>query len=204
MSQNDLRVRRTHKFVRHAFMELLKEKGFDALTVQDIVDRAMINRATFYRHYQDKYDLVTKMVDEMLAELIARMEPPPATREQVALERPPEAWVKLFAYLRENALLYRLVLTQGGVSAFRKHMQSVTDDLIHERLSELWKRSPQPRMPFDVIAGYSSSAFLGMLVWWLDHDVTYTPEQMATWLQQLIVLGPYYGLGLPAPFPEST
>jgi hypothetical protein len=40
-----------------------------------------------------------------------------------------------------------------------------------------------------------------MLVWWLDHDSAYAPEQMAAWLQQLIVLGPYYGLGLPAPFP---
>lgn len=65
MSQNkpqneDLRVRRTRKMLMQALIELTIEKGFAALTVQDIADRAMINRATFYRHYLDKYSLLDK------------------------------------------------------------------------------------------------------------------------------------------------
>src|ERR1700690_4310369 len=59
----DLRVRRTHKMIREAFFALVQEKGFDAVTIQAIVDRAMVNRATFYRHYQDKYDLANRCVD---------------------------------------------------------------------------------------------------------------------------------------------
>jgi AcrR family transcriptional regulator len=54
----DLRVRRTRKVLKSALIELTIEKGFAAVTVQDIADRAMINRATFYRHYLDKYDLL--------------------------------------------------------------------------------------------------------------------------------------------------
>jgi hypothetical protein len=63
----------------------------------------------------------------------------------------------------------------------------------------MWEKSEKPRMPFDVIAGYSASSFLGMLIWWLETETDYTPEQMAAWTQQLLILGPYYGLGLPLP-----
>jgi hypothetical protein len=59
-AQTDLRIRCTHHFLQAAMIELIAEKGFDAITVGNIAERAMINRATFYRHYQDKYDLVAK------------------------------------------------------------------------------------------------------------------------------------------------
>jgi AcrR family transcriptional regulator len=54
----DLRVRRTRQLLRQALMELMPEKGFQAITVQDLSDRAMINRATFYEHFADKYALL--------------------------------------------------------------------------------------------------------------------------------------------------
>ena len=70
MAQNkqpieDLRVRRTRKLITQALIELTIEKGFAALTVQDIADRAMVNRATFYRHYLDKHDLLDKYMQEV-------------------------------------------------------------------------------------------------------------------------------------------
>jgi AcrR family transcriptional regulator len=53
----DLRVRRTRMMIEKAFNELLLEKGFQSITVQDIAERAMVNRATFYDHFIDKYAL---------------------------------------------------------------------------------------------------------------------------------------------------
>src|ERR1700753_2571945 len=61
----DLRVRRTRKLLQKAFIELTVEKGFTALTVRDITQRAEVNRSTFYRHYLDKYDLLEHYMDEM-------------------------------------------------------------------------------------------------------------------------------------------
>lgn len=54
----DLRVRRTRTTLQRALIELTVEKGFAAVTVRDICERAMVNRSTFYRHYIDKYDLL--------------------------------------------------------------------------------------------------------------------------------------------------
>src|SRR5215467_8083756 len=74
-AQTDLRIRRTHKFLQEAMIDLITEKGFDAITMGDIAERAMINRATFYRHYQDKYDLVAKIFEETADYLVEHMKP---------------------------------------------------------------------------------------------------------------------------------
>ncbi|KRM11676.1 TetR/AcrR family transcriptional regulator [Paucilactobacillus suebicus] len=58
----DLRVRRTLKSIKQAFIDLVNEKGFEDVTVTQIADRAVINRLTFYKHYEDKYDLAQKLI----------------------------------------------------------------------------------------------------------------------------------------------
>ena len=80
MSQNsdDLRIRRTRKLLREALIALIEERGFDAITVGEIAERAMVSRAAFYRHYQDKYDLVEKIFAEM-AEAVMRCSPANST-----------------------------------------------------------------------------------------------------------------------------
>ncbi|MEM9955483.1 MAG: TetR/AcrR family transcriptional regulator [Chloroflexota bacterium] len=64
----DPRVRRTRKLLKQAFMELMQKKGFNALTVQDITDQAEINRATFYAHYADKFELHDQLLLEWFRE----------------------------------------------------------------------------------------------------------------------------------------
>ncbi|RDU23532.1 TetR/AcrR family transcriptional regulator [Anaerosacchariphilus polymeriproducens] len=65
MRQNDLRVIKTRKNIESSFIELLGEKDFTKITVQDILDRALINRSTFYKHYADKCQLAEKMCSEI-------------------------------------------------------------------------------------------------------------------------------------------
>ena len=55
MNTNDLRVIKTKKHIEDALIDLLYQKDFHAITVQDILDTALINRSTFYKHYADKY-----------------------------------------------------------------------------------------------------------------------------------------------------
>src|SRR5689334_4740881 len=62
----DLRVRRTQKLIREALIALIEERSFDAITVGDITSRAMVSRTAFYRYYEDKYDLVMKIFEELI------------------------------------------------------------------------------------------------------------------------------------------
>src|SRR6185295_2039804 len=108
----DLRVVRTRKMLRDAMIALVIQKGFPSITVNDIVQLAMVNRATFYRHYQDKYDLVESYLDELYAELNAA--PLPA----LGPEEPNPHLVKLFEHIRDNAPFYRAMLGPHGYSGF--------------------------------------------------------------------------------------
>src|SRR5215469_15714083 len=119
--QTDLRVRRTQANLREALIGLIEEKGFDAVTVGDIAERAMVNRATFYRHYPDKYALVTGIFEEAVKQMLREIPLPesfeataPASgvlgdevrQHDVALA----VWSALFEHLARHARLYRVML----------------------------------------------------------------------------------------------
>lgn len=68
MVQHDLRVQKTLKAIENALIELLEEKDYLKITVQELIDRAMINRKTFYAYYSGKDDLVGQIIHKFLVE----------------------------------------------------------------------------------------------------------------------------------------
>ena len=88
----NLRARRTHKLLQEALIALIEERGFDALTVGEITERAMVSRAAFYRNYQDKYDLVEQIFEEAMSNLLDSV-------GDMRSEHPPQVWVKFFEHI---------------------------------------------------------------------------------------------------------
>ena len=74
-SRVDPRITRTRKLIRDGLTSLLAEKSFEAITVQDVAERATINRATFYAHYTDKFALLDALVREDIAARLAQDDP---------------------------------------------------------------------------------------------------------------------------------
>src|SRR5918995_3982708 len=68
----DRRIERTQQLLRGALRSLIQEKGFETLTVQDIIDRANVGRATFYSHFDNKDDLLVSGFEDLRASLKAR------------------------------------------------------------------------------------------------------------------------------------
>jgi AcrR family transcriptional regulator len=189
MTQNieDLRVRRTRKLLQKALLEAASEKGFAHVTVSDITERAMVNRATFYRHYEDKYDLLTKYMEE-LSELIEKDEGEnDRSQEPVhSTATPPPGMVKVLRHIQANADFYRVMLGKQGDPAycaqtFRDYIEQGYRRIISNQDSNLDPSRP----PILLTVSYILSAGIGAIVWWLESSEQYTPEQMATWLYQL-------------------
>ncbi len=65
-SKVDLKVVKTRANIKNTFIELLFEKEFNKITIQNILDKALINRSTFYKHYSDKYELAEQLIDEIV------------------------------------------------------------------------------------------------------------------------------------------
>ncbi len=203
--QTDLRIRRTHKFLQDAMIELIAEQGFDALTVGDIAERAMINRATFYRHYQDKYDLVAKIFEEAANHLMENMKPMRKDAGQSKMENMLEMWIQLFEHVAENTRLYRAMLGKNGSSWFAARMREHTIKLTLERLrqyehlEEPGRQQIKPTIPPELAVMQLSHVMIGTIVWWLESEKSYTPRQMATWFFHFAFYGYLSAVGYDAP-----
>ena len=205
-AQTDLRIRRTHKFLQEAMIELITEKGFEAITVGDIAERAMINRATFYRHYQDKYDLAAKIFEETANHLVENMKPLHKDTRQSAMENPPEIWIQFFEHVAEHARLYRAMLGKNGSPWFAARMREHTIKLMLE-IARQYEQPVEPRhqiepaMPQELPAMQLSHVLIGTIVWWLESEKSYTPRQIATWFYRFAFYGYLSALGYEAPLP---
>ena len=92
-AKEDRRVQRTRLTIRSAMVSLIRERGFEDLTVQDIIDRADVGRSTFYAHFKSKEDLLAGSVEMMRSTLPVFRNP--ANRNQ-HLDREVFHWVNLF------------------------------------------------------------------------------------------------------------
>ncbi|HYX50753.1 MAG TPA: TetR/AcrR family transcriptional regulator [Ktedonobacteraceae bacterium] len=204
--QTDLRIRRTHKFLQEAMIELITENGFDAITVGDIAERAMINRATFYRHYQDKYDLVAKIFEETTNQLVENKNPLHKGTRQNATENPPEIWIQFFEHVAEHARLYRAMLGKNGSSWFAARMREHTIKLMLEIAGQYEQQGKprhqiEPAMPEELPSTQLSHVLIGTIVWWLESEKSYTPRQIATWFHRFAFYGYLAALGYEATAP---
>ena len=111
----DPRIERTREALRGALMALIEEKGFDAISVQDITERARLNRATFYLHYRAKQDLLIRTGEAVFDRLVA--EAGPIDRGNLAFQKPPQQVVILFQHLAKHRDFYRVMLGRSGVPA---------------------------------------------------------------------------------------
>lgn len=177
----DLRVRRTRKLLLTALMELTIQKGFNSVTVKDICNHAMVNRATFYRHYTDKYDLVDQYMDE-LYELLDQSQGEPSFDGSYG---PPAGLIRMLEHLRSHADFYRAMLGLKGYPLFAERIQFYME----RRFRRSLPANPAPpnpdQLPIDMQLRVISSAGLGAILWWLEKGMPITSEQMATWAVQI-------------------
>jgi AcrR family transcriptional regulator len=190
----DLRIKRTRKFIREAFFELIREKGFDALTVGEITERSMINRSTFYRHYQDKYDLAEKCLDEPFEELLGQLDKT-EKEEETGEGGIPSNFLLLFRHIEENADLYRDLFGKNGVSIFISRLRGYILQILRHRLRDVEWNQRAGLVPLDMFEEYLAGAYIGVVQWWLENISDHSAEKVAGWLYELVVQGTDAALG---------
>lgn len=110
-TKTDRRILRTKKAINEAFLELLTEKDFDRITINDISERANVNRGTFYLHYMDKYDLLDHSIDDHLNRMIHSCTFTKFTEEKLEQTEAIEALKSLFIYVEENFAFFSSMLS---------------------------------------------------------------------------------------------
>ena len=123
------RTLKTRKALRNALAELLTGKELHKVTVQEIADKADVNRVTFYKHYQDVFDLYDKMEEETLIELgllALRLE-----------ELPTEAFFTQFLdYISDNRVIFGMVFSPNSTGQLRAKLSNMIEGIFRQVESE--------------------------------------------------------------------
>ncbi len=138
--QTDLRVVKTRLLIKNAFNDLVREHGFEKITVSDIANKAMINRATFYLHYQDKYDLLSSIENEVFAEIneIAAIVTREYLEEYLDNGLPFPHIVNILSYIQENIVFFNLIIRDNvDPSFFYKLSNLLSAKIVNDIFPEL-------------------------------------------------------------------
>ncbi|PFA22194.1 TetR family transcriptional regulator [Bacillus cereus] len=200
-SNMDLRVARTKNAIRNALVELIEEKGFDAITVKDITTKANINRGTFYAHYQDKFDLMAKCQEEIMQEMssIAKKKFPDVIAELGTSPSPTTPFtlaVSIFEFLNENSAFMKAVLSPKGDLSFQTKLKDFMWRTLFENNKGSLINEEDLLVPGQYLASYMASAHIGVVQQWLNSGRKETPQEMAHILSTIAVNGPFFAAGL--------
>ncbi|ETI69062.1 TetR/AcrR family transcriptional regulator [Neobacillus vireti] len=197
----DLRIIRTKESIRDALVELIDEKSFEAITVKDITTRAKINRGTFYAHYQDKFDLMTKCEDEIMLEMskIAKQNFPGVltafeTNSPTATLFP--IAVLIFEYLNEKSGFMKAVLGPKGDLSFQTRLKDFMWKTLFGNDPGALIKEQNLLVPGQYLASYIASAHIGVIQKWLDSGRKESPQEMARILSTMSINGPFFAAGL--------
>lgn len=188
---NDLRIIKTKRGLRNAFIQLLLEKDYDAISIQDIVMAAETARITFYRHYKNKEELLVDCLMETFGQLKERVQHGP----EGDFSQGYSPLQILYEHMQEEETLYRILFSSRGtqevVSQLRGFMADRTMEVLNERFP-----ADQLQAPMEIIGNHIASAQLGLAAWWLENDKPYTADYMAHISFWLSMAGTLRGCGV--------
>src|SRR5260370_8648277 len=194
----DIRTRFTRKLLQDTLIALLAEKRFEMITVGAFAERAMVNRATFYRHYQDKYELGNSLfqeaIDQLACDLSSPLKPPSTSEVEEAIT----LLAASFTHIAQYSRLYRVMVLNAWFTA---HIHDALSELLGNRL-HLPARSSQNAadgMPEEIAVASLANWLISMIRWWLENGMPYPPQQMALWCTTFVSSGLFQAMGIPLP-----
>ncbi|GAA5528101.1 TetR/AcrR family transcriptional regulator [Herpetosiphon gulosus] len=172
--QEDIRIQRTLKALRQAFIELIIEQGYEAVTVRAIIQRANVGNKTFYRHYPDKEALLYAVVGEMLIEGQQFLIPPDST---IAAE---QNTLNAFRFANQYRDVLR-VLLRSPIA------EQLLGPMIEFGISEGERSFAGRSLPTDLVSYHFVASMMSLMRWWFERGTQYTPDQMAEFVNKLLI-----------------
>lgn len=194
--REDRRVQRTQQLLRHALVELILEKGYETVTVQDITDRANVGRSTFYAHYSDKEELLVSGFDALKKVIVEHRRAARAARRGKDAG-PLDFSLLLFEHADAHRHLYRAMVGRESGVAIQNKMRRLVTQLTRDDLAALVPSGGKaPASTFEGVVHFVVGAFLGLLTWWLDSPQPLAPGEVDALFRRLAVPGIAAGLGV--------
>ena len=175
MRKVDIRVKRTYNQLFSALIKLLGEKSFDDLTVLEICDKAGVHRATFYKHFVDKYDFLNTCFNISLSNL---------TFDKIAESYTPETMkkscmrmiLKVLNFVEENQKVIVSLSTDRNSASFNTALNDAIAIFIEERINTVRPENEKLSKTVPLLANYYAGAIVGIIKWWATNQSSYSKQ----------------------------
>lgn len=166
-------VRETKARIRTAFLELLKKKHYAKISVREIAEKANINRSTFYLHYQDVYDLLDQIEEQLNSQLVDALKK--ITREGYVPGKHPQH-TNFFKAMDRNIELYRILMSENGRAYFIPKMAKTVRDAFYGHWSSFCGNDTPENL--DMYVTYTAYGMIGIFLSQMDAEKQKSVECM--------------------------
>lgn len=185
--KEDRRITRTKTALNQALSELVKEKGYESVTIEDITSRANLGRTTFYLHYQGKEDLLLEGLEKRLSFLANDI-----------IKHPLVFWFSeknntllrsIFETFKENKDVFRLISNEQTNKIYDRFLQ-MTTRVIKKLVDESpWAQKKARHLPvsIDYVIVYFTGALWSSILWWAGDDFSLPADEVAKSFRTLFI-----------------
>jgi len=193
----DRRVGRTRKALKEALTDLILEKGYEGVTVRDVIDRADVGRSTFYAHYIDK--------DDLLMAILADLEVPGPDSSSWRADDPAFGWtLELFRHFGSGKRLFKAVASGQSGALARRETTERLETLARAELSRLKAARMLDSFRRELLVRFLVGTFMGFMDWWMREENEHLPpEQVDHAFRSLVLPGVASVLELDLELPRS-
>lgn len=168
----DRRKKYTRMVLKDSMIKLLKDKQISEITVKEICELADVNRSTFYAHYLDLYDLLSKMEDEVLEDMKAYLNDHNFKQAEEAIKMTE----KILQYIVANKEITQILLHENADPNFRKRVMKIAQ----KYLMVSWNLEEAVEVDFShYLSTFIIGGCLQMIKEWMDDDLKQPPKEMA-------------------------
>lgn len=190
MSEKDLdrRIQKTLQHLQDALSELIGEKDYDDITIQEILDRANVGRSTFYAHFENKDQLLRSMLTELNEQFedgIRQLSKKYQTFEGNSDHMP----LKVIQFVEQNRRLFKAMMGKQNAKGTHNPLHDYLFAITWEHFRQMLQIKSSDALQQEMAAHYYTSAFIGVVMWWLEKDVAYSAEEFAHWINQFTLPG---------------
>ncbi len=174
MEAVDRRIQKTKKILSESLIALILEKGYEHVTIQDVIDKANVGRSTFYSHYENKDQLLMEGHRNLGVTLIEEMDADKKASDPAAI-----GFLPLFRHAGQSLNLAKAMLGKMSGDIFAGHLKNHLSEVIRERYRHRFGKTKQEKLWLQYHAAAASAAVMAFLISWLEDDLPFTAEAMA-------------------------
>lgn len=191
--KTDPRILRTHRLLRDALFSLLYDHSFESISIQDITERATLNRGTFYLHYTSKANLLDQSIADIFDELVQNLKNHSIEDSRTTFDEKHLATLFqiIFSHVSKHFSIYKFMLVTQDIMQFRPKLLDLFKKLIYQDPPLKYRIDHDQEVPGEMIVSYEAAALVGIITWWLENDMPHSTPFMAAKMAHIAMVGPF-------------